>query len=289
MKPFDPISTRVAIIAGNGHLPGETWCELEKRGRAPLLVGISGEIDDALSNKAAAILTFGQLGGLFELLAKENIKHVIFAGGIRRRPDFKRLKLDLVTLKELPTVLKIVMGGDNTVLGKIAAYFEKRDLEVVGVHQVLPDLLADEGNIAGRFPKKTAGDTARMAFKAAKTIGALDAGQAAVCEDGRVIALEGAEGTDAMIERVGQLRAAGRLSENPKVSVLAKVMKPKQDMRADLPAMGPGTIPKLVEAGITGVVLEAGCSLILNREETLTLARKAGIFIAGMRHGGVAS
>jgi DUF1009 family protein len=282
MVQFDPSTARVAIIAGNGHLPGEAFRELERCKRNPLLIGISGEVDEELAGRAAAVLTFGQLGRLFEILLKENIHHVIFAGGIRKRPDFKRLKLDLVTIRELPTVLKIVMGGDNTVLEKISAYFEKRNLKVVGVHEALPELLAEEGNIAGRAPLKIAGETIDKAVQAAKTIGAIDAGQAAICEDGRVIALEGAEGTDAMIARVADLRMTGRIAAEPKVCVLAKVMKPKQDMRADLPSIGPETITNAVSAGIRGVVLEAGRSLVLNREETLARARKAGIFILGV-------
>lgn len=282
MTKFDPSTARVAIIAGNGHLPGEAFHELEKRQRNPLLIGISGEVDEKLADKASAVLTYGQLGRLFEMLSSEDIHHVIFAGGIKKRPDFKRLKLDFVTLKELPTVLKIVMGGDNTVLEKISAYFEKRNLKVVGVHEALPELLAGEGNIAGRAPMKLAGDTIEKAVTAAKTIGAIDAGQAAICEDGRVIALEGAEGTDAMIARVSDLRKAGRIAAEPRVSILAKVMKPKQDMRADLPSIGPETITNAASAGIGGVVLEAGRSLILDREETLARARKAGIFIYGV-------
>jgi len=285
MNQSETASSRIAIIAGNGVLPEQAWRELEKRGRSPLVIGILDEIDEAFSKNAAAVLSFGQLGKLFDLLAKEEISRVIFAGGIRKRPDFKRLKLDMVTVKELPSVLKIAMGGDNSVLGKIATYLEKRDLEVVGIHEVLPELLAEDGNIAGRLPIKIARETARLAFAAAKTIGKLDAGQGAVCEDGRVVALEGAEGTDAMIERVRDLRANGRLSRKPNASVLAKAMKPKQDMRADLPSIGPNTIRQMADAGIKGVVVEAGRSLILDRDKTLALASKAGVFIAGLHEG----
>lgn len=279
---FDPATDRVAIVAGNGVLPLEVYRELSAAGRNPLLIGISGEYQPEDADPSRAVLTFGQIGSLFSILDEEAIRHVIFAGGVTKRPDFKAMKLDMVTLRELPKLLKIVLGGDNSVLEKIASFLATRDLHVVGVHEVLPELLCGEGNMAGRPSRKVFGRSMELAFGAAKAIGALDAGQAAICEDRRIVALEGAEGTDSMISRVAGLRKSGRLSATPKASVLAKVMKPGQDMRADLPSIGPETVGNLLEAGIHGVVLEAGRSLILEREETLARARKAGIFIVGM-------
>ncbi len=281
MEAFDPERHRVAIVAGNGVLPHEVFRELYLAGRDPLLIGIAGEYEPQNDDPAIAILTFGQIGSLFSLLEKNRIGHVIFAGGVTRRPDFRNMKLDLMTVKELPRLLKIVLGGDNSVLGKVAAFMETRKVAVIGVHQALPELLADEGAIAGRPSVKQYGRTIELCFEAAKAIGRLDAGQAAICEDRRIVALEGAEGTDALIRRVAELRASGRLSAEPGASVLAKVMKPEQDMRADLPAIGPDTITALNEAGIHGIVLEAGKSLILERKQTLALAKAARIFILG--------
>jgi DUF1009 family protein len=279
---FDPSLLRVAIIAGNGILPGEIYREMQKNKQNPLLIGISGEVSDDLRNIAAEVLSYGQLSKLFELLSKQDIKHAIFAGGITKRPDFTKLKLDLNTLKEVPTLVKIMMGGDNSILAKISDFFAKKGITIVGAHQVVPSLLAPHGIICGKPAKKLIMPVVEKAFKAAKAIGAIDVGQAAIAEDSRVIALEAAEGTDAMIHRVAQLRDSGRLSLTPKIGVLAKAMKPKQDMRADLPAIGPDTIDSVVGAGLSGIAIEAGRSLILDRVETIKRANTKKIFIIGV-------
>jgi len=131
----------------------------------------------------------------------------------------------------------------------------------------------------GKFTKKSAMPVIEQAFCAAKAIGGLDAGQAVIAEDGRIVALEGLEGTDAMLERVAALRSIGRLTARPVFGVLAKTMKPGQDMRADLPAIGPRTIDGVVAAGLKGIVIEAGCSLVLDRAITLQKANAAKVFI----------
>lgn len=277
-----PASTgRIAIIAGNGELPSHLLEELRNIGQTPVLIGIDDEIEPALIPSAQAVLTFGQVGKLVKILQQQNVKRLIFAGGVKKRPDFKKLKLDFQTLKELPEFLKIAMGGDNSVLAKIAGYFEKKNITIVGSHEIAPGLVTPAGLICGKFSKNSAMPIIQQAFHAAKTIGGMDVGQAAVAEDGRVIALEGLEGTDAMLQRVAGLRVDGRLTATPKFGVLAKAMKPDQDMRADLPAIGPKTIDGIVAAGLKGIVIEAGCSLILNRQKTLEKAKAGNIFIFG--------
>ena len=104
-----------------------------------------------------------------------------------------------------------------------------------------------------------------------------------IAEDGRVIAVEAVEGTDAMIARVRELRAAGRLAAKPEMGILLKAMKPEQDMRADLPAIGPQTVLAVAEASLKGIAIETGCSLILEKERTLALATQHRIFILGFK------
>lgn len=287
MKGFDHRSTRLAIIAGGGLLPAEIKRELDRNDADPVLIGIDGEIDEALRPQAHAVLTFGEIGRLFALLSEEKIGHVVFAGGVRKRPDFRRLKMDMTTLREVPKLIRIVMGGDNSVLEKTAAYFAGKGIEVIGAHQAVPGLLAASGKIAGKPAPKAAEETLRLAVGAAKAIGRLDAGQAAVAEDGRVIALEGAEGTDAMVERVRSLRAAGRLSARPRASILAKTMKPGQDMRADLPAIGPDTIDRASDAGLTGIAIEAGRALLLDKQVMIERADHRGLFVIGVTTDGI--
>lgn len=271
----------IAIIAGNGVLPIYIRDELISNGHKPILIGVHNEITNRLIKHADAVLTFGQVGKLFELLKANKVDRVIFAGGITNRPDYKNLKLDLLTIKEMPRLLKIVFGGDNSVLTKISTYFETKNITVVGAHEIVPNLIAKNGFIAGKFSKRHAIPTIRLAVDAAKTIGALDVGQATIAEDGRIVALEAVEGTDAMLLRVASLRKSGRLNATPKISVLAKMLKPEQDMRADLPSIGPKTITMVSKAGLKGIVIEAGKSLILDFDATVQKAEKLNIFIYG--------
>ena len=284
-EAFDRRTRRVAIIAGNGSMPGEIYTAVRTDGPAPLLVGVRGEVDSGLAKSCDRVLSYGQLGSLFELLDKHGVRHVVFAGGIVKRPDFNALKPDLATLRELPNLLKITLGGDDSVLGKIATFLAKRNIEVVGVKDVAPGLLAEQGQIAGppmrgRMPKMLA-RSLQLAWKGARAVGSLDAGQGCIVEDGRVVALEGAEGTDAMIARLGELRRLKRLNPGPDWSVLVKVAKPNQDMRADLPAIGPDTVRAAHASGLNYLAVEAGNAVVLDRSELTKLARQRGIRVAG--------
>jgi DUF1009 family protein len=176
-----------------------------------------------------------------------------------------------------------MLGGDNTVLSGTIKLFETKGIEVVGAHQIAPSLLAPAGRVGALAPgaKDLAG--IRQAFLACKALGAFDIGQGAVAEGGRVVAVEGLEGTDEMLARISSLRAAGRLSPKGRNGVLVKAMKPGQDMRADLPAIGPKTVENVAAAGLVGVALEAGSTLILEREATIAAAKRCKVFLYGIR------
>lgn len=280
-KRKDTTGGKIAIIAGGGVLPCEILDELRKAGNQPLVIGIDGETDAIPEADLSVTLTFGQFGKLFSLLEREGVDRLVMAGSIRKRPEFSRLRLDLVTLKELPRLVRIVMGGDNSVIEKVSAFFASKGFEVIGVHEAAPGLLAGSGLIAGFRPSRMARLNMVEAIRAARLVGALDAGQGAVAEKGRAVALEGVEGTDGMLDRVAELRAEGRLPLRSKEGVLAKAMKPGQDMRADLPAIGPETVRAAARAGLAGIAIHAGHSVILQRRETLEAVRSAGMFLHG--------
>lgn len=272
----------LAIICGYGQLPLEIAVESRRAGRIPYLVGIEGEAEHEIAAFPHEILAWGQIGRLFRLLKQMGIGEVIFAGGVKRRPDFLKMKLDLGAILSLPQVLSFMLGGDNTVLSGTIKLFERRGIRVVGLHQIAPKLLANNGVIAGSKPGAKDMRNMRLGFSACKALGAFDIGQAAVAEAGRVVALEGVEGTDAMLERIATMRQIGKMPMEGKNGVLVKTMKPGQDLRADLPAIGPNTIERVVHAGLRGIAVEAGHSIILERETTLAAARQSGIFIYGL-------
>lgn len=272
----------LAIISGYGSLPIEIAKVAIGNGRSPYMIGIEGEAEPGIEAFPHQTLPWGQIGRLFRLLKQFGITEAIFAGGVRRRPEFLKLKLDWGAVRSLPRVLVFMMGGDNTVLSGTIKIFEGHGVRIAGVHEIAPQLLAASGTIAGKKPAKQDLVSMRLAFQACKTLGQFDIGQACVAEAARVVAVEGVEGTDGMLERIVELRRVGRMPDEGKNGVLVKTAKPGQDLRADLPAIGPQTVAGVVKAGLKGIAVEAGHAIVLEREQTLAAAREAGIYIYGI-------
>lgn len=272
----------LAIICGYGSYPIEVAKGAAEQGRHPYMIGIAEEAGEEIRCFPGETLAWGQIGRLFSLLDSHDIREVVFAGGIHKRPDVRKLKLDWGGVKALPQALVFMLGGDNTVLSGTIKLFERRGIAVLGAHQIAPQLLAAAGPLVGRKPGARDFDNIRLAFRACKALGDLDIGQAAIAEGGRVVAVEAAEGTDAMLERVITMRQIGRMPAEGKNGVLVKTMKPGQDIRADLPAIGPRTVEAAAEAGLRGIAVEADHSIILDRQRTMDLARTAGIYIYGI-------
>ncbi len=271
----------ILLVCGYGSLPLEIANGAVAAGRSPFLVGIVGEAPAEISRFPHEFLSWGQVGRLFRILKEKNIREVVFAGGIHSRPDLWKLRLDWGTFRVLPEALAFILAGDNTVLSGLIKMFEKRGIAVSGAHEIAPSIIAGAGLIAG--PKPSARDLAniKLAFSACKALGTFDIGQAAVAEGARIVAVEAVEGTDALLARIVALRESGRMPPKGKSGVLVKAMKPGQEMRADLPAIGPATVMGVKAAGLHGIAIEANCAIILEREKTLEAANSAGIYIFG--------
>ncbi|ADZ70530.1 LpxI family protein [Polymorphum gilvum] len=278
----------IGIIAGGGALPVQIVADLRARGEPVLVVAIRDEAAPELAATADAELGWGQIGQLFKTLKRGGCDRVLLIGAVSRRPDFASVVGDLGTMRRLPTILKALIGGDDSLLTRVIGLFEADGLRVVGVPDVAPSLLAPAGRICGREPADGALRDLRLAHKAVARLGELDIGQAAVALGGRVIALEGAEGTDAMLERCAGLRASGRVRAKGRAGVLVKAAKPGQDLRVDLPTIGPRTIDLAVAAQLAGIAIEAGRSLIAQQDETVARAEAAGLFLYGLNGGEVA-
>jgi DUF1009 family protein len=165
------------------------------------------------------------------------------------------------------------------VLTGLVKLFEDYGYQVVGAHEVAPDLVATAGLFAGPRVSSGAHEDARIAMAAARAVGRLDVGQGTVTVGGRVIAVEGAEGTDAMLRRVAELRQSGRVRWSGRSGVLAKCPKPQQDLRVDMPTVGPRTVEEVAAAALAGIVIEAGRVMIAEQDETRALAEQTGTFI----------
>ena len=269
MPPGGTHGDKVALIAGGGHVPVEAAHAARDAGYTLTVIGIGGEAElDGLDPAIERVnLGWGQVGALFCALEDFGARRLVIVGSITKRPDFASLKLDWGAVQLLPRLLTTVLGGDEDVLTKVATLLGERGLTLAGVHEIAPALVAGEGHLAGPKPAmETQGDAERAA-RAAWTAGHLDMGQGAVAMAGRILAMEGAEGTDGMLERVAHLGKARRFTARPRSGCLAKTPRPRQDLRLDMPTIGPRTIENAKAAGLAAVLVEAGHVLITRRAE----------------------
>lgn len=273
---------RLALIAGNGVIPQQIAAALETAGRDFRIVAIKGEADEETRRKANAELGWGEVGRLYAFLKKTGCREVLLIGGVSKRPDFMSFIADFGTLKRLPKIIRALAGGDDSLLTKVIRLFEEEGFLVVGIRDVAPELLASSGVLGRVKPSKTEWHDLELALKATERLGELDIGQAAVAVGGRVIALEGAEGTDAMLQRCADLRSSGRVRARGRTGVLVKTAKPNQDLRVDLPTVGPKTIDLALAAGLSGIAVEARGALIADKADTLQKADAAGLFVVGV-------
>jgi DUF1009 family protein len=269
----------IAIIAAGGAIPVEVAGAAAAAGRKVFVIGLEGEADQRLRAYPYVAIKWGQIGRIEKLVRERGGRELVLIGSVSGRPDFTSLGLDLGTLRLLPRILRAMVGGDDTVLGHLVRYFEERGLKVLGAHEVAPSLAALPGRIAGPRASAAALDDGRLAMRAARAIGGLDIGQGAVAVNGYVVALEAAEGTDAMLERVESLRANGRVRWKGLAGVLAKCAKPQQDLRVDMPTIGPRTVAAVTRAGLAGIVIEPRRVMIADRAATVAAAEASGTFI----------
>ena len=206
---------------------------------------------------------------------------VCMAGHVAR-PDFAQLNPDLRGLAALPGAVAAARRGDDGLLSFLVREFEKEGFIVEGADEVAGNLTLGVGPL-GRFgPKPGHSADIGRAMSAARAIGALDAGQGAVCCDGLILALEAQEGTDAMLARVSHLPKEIRGHSANRRGVLAKVCKPGQETRVDLPTIGPHTLRGASDAGLAGIAGEASRILVLERAEVIALADALGLFVVGV-------
>ena len=278
-----PPDAVIALIAGGGSLPVEIASRLAELGAKAIVLPIKGEANDDIvfAGHTVERIELEEFGSLISRLKRHRVTHVLMAGTVGRRPKLTAMRFHTGLIKAAKDVAWALARGDNDLLKAVIGHIEKNGITVVSAQDVLPELLTECGLVAGDHPNKRDFADMSAARAAAKSIGALDIGQAAIAVGGRAIALEGIEGTEGLLARMVDLRDHGRLA-GKSGGVLVKCAKPGQELRADLPAIGPQTIDAASRAGLAGIALEAGRSLILERPETLRRAAKVGVFIFGI-------
>ena len=268
----------IGILAGGGRLPLMIAESVVARGGRVHIVGIEGEADAEIARFPHTWVNWGQIGRMVTTLQAENSGQLVIAGGVRR-PDLWKIRPDVGFFTSLPRIVGLMAGGDNSVLTRVVRFFEQKGLAVRGAHEVAPDLLASAGAIGSLALSEQDRSDAGLGFAVRAALGPLDAGQAVAVSRGKVLAVEGAEGTDAMLERVAALpgRQAG-----VRDGVLAKGPKPGQELRIDMPAIGPRTVAAAVAAGLAGIAVEQGGVLVLDKADAVRAADAAGLSVEGL-------
>jgi len=273
----------VGIVAGGGNLPREIAAHITASGGAVHIVSIIGEGDRDLSDFPQTKVGWAQTGGMLRALRNAGVTEMVIVGAVRR-PDLSAIKPDLGFLLNLPAIARIVATtGDDSVLSGVVRFFESKGFKVVSPVDLLPSLLLGEGPLgAVNAAAHEMTDIAR-GFDVVRALGRFDVGQAVVVTDGRIEAIEGAENTDAMLRRLALQRRLPEGGAGPRRGVLVKRPKPRQEMRVDMPAIGPRTVEAAVAAGLSGVAVLAGGAIALERQELRRSADAEGLFVVGVK------
>ena len=277
----------LAILCGAGAFPLEVARDLSLAGREPFLVGVVGATDLAIEAYPHVWVRMGEVGKLFAALRQRAIAEMVIVGAMAR-PEFADLRLDWGAVKRAAELAQLFRRGDNGLLVGLAAIFEREGIRIVGAHEAAPRLVAPAGPLGARAPSPEDETDIALGARLLEALSAFDAGQGAVIAAGRVLAIEAAEGTDAMLKRVADLRSQGRLRIAGPAGVLVKAPKRGQDLRLDMPAIGPKTIQNAATAQLRGAAVAAGRVLIAERERLSREADAAGLFVAGFSHESLA-
>ena len=270
----------LAILCGAGAIPLEVAADASRSGRAPFLVGIAGTSEPGISAYPHVWVRMGEVGRLFNALKTRGIGEIVLIGAFVR-PEFADLRLDWGAVRKATELAGLFRRGDNGLLVGLAGIFEREGVRVVGAHEVAPRIVAPLGPLGGRRATAEDGQDIAMGARLLGALSPFDAGQGAVIAAGRPIAIEAAEGTDAMLARVAEMRASGRLRFKGPAGVFVKAPKRGQDLRLDMPAIGPDTVAAAAKAGLRGIALAAGRVLLVGREEAARAADRAGLFVEG--------
>jgi DUF1009 family protein len=267
---------KLGIIAGKGELPALILDAVRAEGRPVFVLALEGQTAPNLVAECNhAWIPMGAIGRGIDALKQAGVIQVVFAGGVRR-PSLLKFGLDGRGAKLLAKIGKAALGDDR-LLTVLINELENDGLSVVGADDILGDLLAEAGPLGRHVPDELANEDISRGIEIAQSLGRLDVGQAVAVQQGIVLGVEAIEGTDALISRAGAVAREGP------GGILVKIKKPGQERRADLPTIGRSTVEACVRAGLRGIAVEAGATLILGRSEVIEAADAAELFIIGIK------
>jgi UDP-2,3-diacylglucosamine hydrolase len=272
------VDEAIGIVAGGGELPRAIAIRARNEGRAVFVLALRETTGDWVRDFPHTWLSMGQIGKTLAQLRNNACREVVLAGYVSR-PNFLKLHYDAKGLSWLLHVLWAMRKGDNTLLEAMVGLFEREGLIVKSVADVAPWLQIPTGPLGRVNPLPEDEADIAVAMSAARRQGARDVGQAAIVREGKLLAVEGADGTDAMLNRLLNLPLSEQGTRGR--GVLAKALKPIQDRKTDLPTIGVATVEKVAAAGLAGIAVEAHTALVLDRAAVARAADAHGVFVTG--------
>jgi hypothetical protein len=266
--------SKLGLIAGNGSLPDRIIESCLAKNQPIFVISITDEQPKLINKTLNIKLNIASVGKAIKFLKNNDVKDIIFAGGLSR-PKLKELRPDATGIRLLSKITKAKFNGDNQLLSTIVNFFEGEGFNALGADEVLQDLVTPQGILGTVKPSKAQMCDVEMGIKIAQSIGNLDIGQSIIVQDNTVIGVEAIEGTDNLMIRCKNLQF------NNKGGILVKVKKPNQDRRIDLPTIGINTIITAFDNNLSGIVIESGNSIILDKQTLVETANDNNIFIFG--------
>ncbi len=266
---------KLGVLAGGGQLPAQVIAACRTEGRAHFVIAFEGFTDPAaVAGAPLAWTALEKVGGILRRLREEGVREVVLAGPVRRPTKWLALRPDGQALRLLFKMLRN-WHGDNHVLSLVVQEIEAAGFTVVGAEAVAPDLLMPAGPLGRYSPDDRQRADIALGVASARDLGRRDRGQAVIVAHGKVLGLETRRGTAALLD--GSVREPAARG-----GVLVKIVKPGQERRVDLPSVGVDTIRQAAAAGLAGIALEAGGSLVIGRADVARAADEAGLFVVGI-------
>ncbi|QWG21066.1 UDP-2,3-diacylglucosamine diphosphatase LpxI [Bradyrhizobium sediminis] len=278
---LDP-SSPVGIVAAGGVMPFAVADSLIARGINPVLFALKGACDPVrVARFRHHWISVGQVGRAVKLFRSENCRDLVFIGTLVR-PALSEIRLDWGTLRVLARLWAAFRGGDDHLLSGIGRILEQDGFRMVGIKDVAPDLLVPEGCLTRKAPDESAAADIARGRDVLRALSPFDIGQAAVVIDGHVVGVEDIEGTDGLLARIARLRDEGRIRAKAARGVLVKAPKSGQDLRFDLPTIGPRTVEGAAKARLAGIAIVAGNTIVVEPQAMIEAADAAGLFVTGL-------
>jgi hypothetical protein len=268
-----PAGEALGLIAGNGRFPFLAAAGARRAGRRVIALGIREEAAPELEHEVDEFhwVGLGQLGKAIDLLRRAGVREALMAGQVKHRQIFSDVVPDL---KLIGVLARLAFQNTDSLIGGVADALAREGITLLPSISFLRDQMAEAGAMSRRSPGKDERRDVEYGEKVARVLARMDLGQTAVVKDRAAVALEAMEGTDETIRRAGRLAGPG--------TTVVKVSKPRQDMRFDVPVVGPGTLAAMQEAGARVLAVDAGRTLLIEKPEFLARADAAGVAVVGL-------